>query len=302
MIMARQRSALAFAGGLFHLINNTLYKSGLFLASAPSRRGPGRAISTSSAAGEGMPRTFVAALVSALAISGIRVQRVLLQMDDYQGLLEKASSLSRAMPSGVSSASSWPSSQRLTLASFMKFLHAIFLGQRRERCRRQGAPANQWLATARWPCFASASPFGQGDPLKIFVMPAARRAGLAPAGFLGIYDPRLVLLLFGLASSWARRLRPDPEGALRPGLYRRQRPVRGFPRRRTEFYRRSRRCAPQGSTRPAAKKASTSTTSAPRHLRLSHLFQKAHGGLLQVYVLFILFGVLLFMVLPGRQE
>jgi hypothetical protein len=27
--------------------------------------------------------------------------------------------------------------------------------------------------------------------------------------------------------------------------------------------------------------------------------QKAHGGLLQVYVLFILFGVLLFMVLAG---
>jgi hypothetical protein len=32
---------------------------------------------------------------------------------------------------------------------------------------------------------------------------------------------------------------------------------------------------------------------------LSHLLQKAHAGLLQVYVLFILFGVLLFMILAG---
>jgi hypothetical protein len=32
---------------------------------------------------------------------------------------------------------------------------------------------------------------------------------------------------------------------------------------------------------------------------LSHLLQKAHGGLLQVYVLFILFGALLFLILAG---
>ncbi len=83
----------------------------------------------------------------------------------------------------------------------MKFLHAVFLGQRRERYAGvKEAPANQWLATGALAALCVG--FGllaREIPLKWFVMPAAGEAGLAPAGSLGLYDPRLILLLFGLA-------------------------------------------------------------------------------------------------------
>ena len=144
-------SALAFAGGLFHLINHTIYKSNLFLALGSVEKKAGtNELDELGGLARTMPRTFLAALVGAFAISGVPpFNGFFSKWMIYQGLLEKAATL----PKGYAV---WlliclvlaVFGSALTLASFMKFLHAVFLGQPRERLAKvTEAPANQWLAT-----------------------------------------------------------------------------------------------------------------------------------------------------------
>ncbi|OGD11485.1 MAG: hypothetical protein A2W20_09430 [Candidatus Aminicenantes bacterium RBG_16_66_30] len=300
-------SALAFAGGLFHLINNTLYKSGLFLAlGSVEKRAGTNELDELGGLGRVMPLTFLTALVASLSISGIPpFNGFFSKWMIYQGLLEKASSLSKGY-------ALWlliclvlaVFGSALTLASFMKFLHAVFLGQRRERYAGvKEAPANQWLATGTLALLCVG--FGllaREIPLKIFVMPAAEEAGLAPAGSLGLYDPRLILLLFGLAFvlglivfGLTRKTRTD-EVYIGGNVQSEEFRVAG-----TEFYREITEMRPfKGIYAQAEKKTfDIYELGSKATFGLSHLLQKAHGGLLQVYVLFILFGVLLFMVLAG---
>jgi formate hydrogenlyase subunit 3/multisubunit Na+/H+ antiporter MnhD subunit len=300
-------SALAFAGGLFHLINHTIYKSNLFLALGSVEKKAGtNELDELGGLARTMPRTFLAALVGAFAISGVPpFNGFFSKWMIYQGLLEKAATL----PKGYAV---WlliclvlaVFGSALTLASFMKFLHAVFLGQPRERLAKvTEAPANQWLATGVLALLCAG--FGllaREIPLKLFVLPAADQAGLAPAAFLGVYDPRLILYLFGLAFvlgllvfAFTRKTRYDEVylgGNVQAEAFR----VAG-----TGFYREITEMRPfKGLYARAEKKAFDIYDLGSRAtFGLSHLLQKAHGGLLQVYVLFILFGALLFLILAG---
>jgi formate hydrogenlyase subunit 3/multisubunit Na+/H+ antiporter MnhD subunit len=300
-------SALAFAGGLFHLLNNTLYKSNLFLAlGSVEKRAGTNELDELGGLARAMPRTFLAALVGAFAISGVPpFNGFFSKWMIYQGLLEKASTLSKGY-------AVWllvclvlaVFGSALTLASFMKFLHAVFLGQRRERLAGVlEAPANQWLATGVLALLCTGfGLFAREVPLKLFVLPAAEEAGLAPASFLGVYDPRLIFYLFGLAFvlgfivfAVTRKTRYDEVylgGNAQAEAFR----VAG-----TGFYREITEMRPfKGIYAQAEKKAfDIYDLGARATFGLSHLLQKAHGGLLQVYVLFILFGALLFLVLAG---
>ncbi len=298
-------SALAFAGGLFHLLNHTLYKSGLFLSlGSVEKRAGTNELDDLGGLARAMPATFVAALVGAFSISGIPpFNGFFSKWMIYQGLLEKASGLSHGY-------ALWllvclvlaVFGSALTLASFMKFLHAVFLGQRPERLAGvKEAPANQWLATGALAVLCIG--FGllaKEIPLRLFVLPAAAEAGMAPGEFLGLYDPRLILLLFGLAFLLGlivflltRKRRYDDVylgGNAQAEAFR----VAG-----TEFYREITEMRP---FKAIYKKAEGKTfdiydLGSKATFGLSHLLQKAHAGLLQVYVLFILFGVLLFMAL-----
>lgn len=298
-------SALAFAGGLFHLLNHTLYKSNLFLSlgSVEKRAGTSELDDLGGLA-RAMPLTFVMALIGALSISGIPpFNGFFSKWMIYQGLLEKASGLAPGY-------ALWllvclvlaVFGSALTLASFMKFLHAVFLGQRPERLAGiKEAPANQWLATGTLAVLCVGfGLFAREIPLRMFVLPAAQEAGMAPAGFLGLYNPRFILLLFALAFVLGlivflltRKTRHDEVylgGNAQAEIFR----VSG-----TAFYREITEMRPfKGIYRQAEKKMfDVYDLGSKATFGLSHLLQKAHAGLLQVYMLFILFGVLLFMIL-----
>ena len=298
-------SALAFAGGLFHLLNHTLYKSNLFLSlgSVEKRAGTSELDDLGGLA-RAMPLTFVMALIGALSISGIPpFNGFFSKWMIYQGLLEKASGLAPGY-------ALWllvclvlaVFGSALTLASFMKFLHAVFLGQRPERLAGiKEAPANQWLATGTLAVLCVGfGLFAREIPLRMFVLPAAQEAGMAPAGFLGLYNPRFILLLFALAFVLGlivflltRKTRHDEVylgGNAQAEIFR----VSG-----TAFYREITEMKPfKGIYRQAEKKMfDVYDLGSKATFGLSHLLQKAHAGLLQVYMLFILFGVLLFMIL-----
>jgi len=113
---------IAIIGGLFHMLNNAVYKSGLFLsAGAVEKRAGTTELEKLGGLARYMPVTFVTTLVAALSISGVPpfngfVSKWLV----YQGMLEGGYVIFLVVAIFGSA---------LTLASFIKVLHSLFLGR-----------------------------------------------------------------------------------------------------------------------------------------------------------------------------
>jgi NADH:ubiquinone oxidoreductase subunit 5 (subunit L)/multisubunit Na+/H+ antiporter MnhA subunit len=117
---------VGIAGALFHMFNNTIYKSSLFLAGGEVERRAGTSdLSKLGGLVKAMPLVFVAFLIASLSISGVPpfngfASKWML----YQGIIMSGGSglwvlwLVAAMLGSA-----------LTLASFMKLIHTVFLGQ-----------------------------------------------------------------------------------------------------------------------------------------------------------------------------
>jgi formate hydrogenlyase subunit 3/multisubunit Na+/H+ antiporter MnhD subunit len=115
---------LGIAGGLFHMINNALYKSGLFLMAGSIERYAGSSeLDDLGGLGRKLPWTFGCGTVFALAISGIPpFNGFVSKWMIYQGALSLGGLLGAflfvvALFGSV-----------LTLASFAKVLHSVFWG------------------------------------------------------------------------------------------------------------------------------------------------------------------------------
>jgi len=118
---------IAIVGGLFHMLNNALYKSGLFLAAGAVEKRTGTTDLEKLGGLAGlMPVTFVTTVVTALSISGIPpFNGFVSKWFIYQGMLAKGGNVIFLVAAIFGSA--------LTLASFIKVLHSLFLGRRPER-------------------------------------------------------------------------------------------------------------------------------------------------------------------------
>ena len=126
---------VGFAGGLFHMLNHSVYKAGLFL-SAGSVEHWSRTDEIDKLGGlaKQMPLTFVSFLVCALAISGVPpLNGFVSKWMVYQGVVGLAHEGNRLFPVFLIAAML---GSVLTLASFLKLLHAIFFGQRPEPLAR----------------------------------------------------------------------------------------------------------------------------------------------------------------------
>ncbi|MFH0965506.1 MAG: proton-conducting transporter membrane subunit [Planctomycetota bacterium] len=112
-------------GGLFHMINNAIYKSGLFLSAGAVERATGTTeLDQHGGLARKMPVTFICAAIAALAISGVPplngfASKWLL----YQGALAAPTKWAAVFVAAAVFGSA------LTLASFVKVLHSVFLGQ-----------------------------------------------------------------------------------------------------------------------------------------------------------------------------
>jgi len=117
-------TTIGIIGGLFHMVNNAIYKSNLFLMSGAVGRAAGSdEIENMGGLAKLLPVTFVCGLISALAISGIPpfngfVSKWLV----YQGTLEVAN---RGLATALLVAAVFGSA--LTLASFVKVMYSAFL-------------------------------------------------------------------------------------------------------------------------------------------------------------------------------
>jgi len=121
---------LGIAGGLFHMVNNALYKSGLFLVAGnvESRFGTDK-IENLGVSPRYMPLTFIAALIFALSISGIPpLNGFASKWVIYQGIIDFGNGLGVANKLWVIWLGLAVLGSALTLASFIKLLAGIFFG------------------------------------------------------------------------------------------------------------------------------------------------------------------------------
>jgi len=196
-------SVLAIVGGLFHMINHTIYKSNLFLSlGAVEKQTGSNDLDDLGGLGNKMPMTFITALIGAFAISGIPpFNGFYSKWLIYQGIIDSA----RLATPGYQI---WllvclilaVFGSALTLASFMKFIHAIFLGRRPKVLDDiHEAPSNQWLATGMLSAMCLIfGLFAMALPIKRFILPIMSEYGLKVPAVSGYYDPLLLIVLFGL--------------------------------------------------------------------------------------------------------
>ena len=127
-------SALGIAAGLFHMVNNAIYKGGLFLTAGAVEQTTGKDhLEDLGGLSRVMPFTFFAALIFALSISGIPpFNGFASKWMIYQGIIDFGAGTGIASKLWMVWLGLAVLGSALTLASFVKFIGGIFLGRREE--------------------------------------------------------------------------------------------------------------------------------------------------------------------------
>jgi formate hydrogenlyase subunit 3/multisubunit Na+/H+ antiporter MnhD subunit len=127
---------LGVAGGLFHMVNHALYKSGLFLVAGTVER-YAKTVELDDLGGlrRALPWTLGVAITTAMAISGVPpTNGFASKWLVYQGTLAVGGTLGMLVFAVAVFGSA------LTLASFVKVLHSVFWGPETERSAPAGRP------------------------------------------------------------------------------------------------------------------------------------------------------------------
>jgi multicomponent Na+:H+ antiporter subunit A len=296
-------SLLAIAGGLFHLINNVIYKTGLFfsLGSVEKRIGTNE-LDEMGGLGARMPATFSIGLISALAISGIPpLNGFFSKWMIYQGLLKITGGLAVGhqiwlliclLLAAFGSA--------LTLASFLKFIHTIFLGRRKEEHDTvREAPFNQTLSGGilALACVVLGL-FGGYLILDKLIYPVIVNAfGVLPE-YLGVYQPKILLMLFALVFLLGYILFLVIKNVRYDEIYLGgMKAVEKFRISGTEFYKEIRDMDPLKTFYDWAEKKVFDIYDIGKAVSVffGKLFSRLHSGQLNFYSLWIALGVLIFL-------
>lgn len=199
---------VGMAGALFHMLNHTIYKSCLFLSGGSVEKAAGTdELDDLGNLGKFMPMTFISAAVAALSISGVPpFNGFFSKWMIYQGVID----LSGTSHLWIIWLCAAMFGSALTLASFVKLIHAVFLGQGSgDGPKIKEVPWSMWLPTA----FLAAlclifGVFAASIPLAMFILPSVK--GVMYSGF---WDPGLATILIfigllaGLLIYWFGRKR-----------------------------------------------------------------------------------------------
>ena len=208
-------SPLGIAGGIFHMINNAIYKSGLFLAGASVEHENGTTmLDKLGGLSKAMPITFAVCLIMALSISGVPpLNGFVSKWMIYQSLIsqyaapgmtgaEKILYLVFLVTAMFGSA--------LTLASFVKLIHSVFLGQPSESPEAASKKVSEVKLPMLAPMLMLAflcvlfGVFPYSVPLKTFIYPALASFNIPVPQVIGFWQPDaatallLIALLIGL--------------------------------------------------------------------------------------------------------
>jgi len=141
-------SVIGVAAGLFHMINNALYKSGLFLSAGSVEYRTGKEeIDDLGGLSKAMPFTFFATLIFAMSISGVPpFNGFASKWMIYQGIIEFGSGAGLANKLWVLWLGLAVLGSALTLASFIKLIGGIFLSRRKPEFENlKEVPALMWI-------------------------------------------------------------------------------------------------------------------------------------------------------------
>lgn len=193
---------IGIAGGIFHMLNHTIYKSCLFFTGGNVQS----AVNTTELDELGglarlMPITYISCLVASLSISGVPpFNGFVSKWMVYQGLVSGLQGTNTALKiTAVFGLAAAMFGSGLTLASFMKLIHATFLGQPRNSRTQELKNEVSW--TMWLPCVVLAvlciifGVFANQLPLKYFIIPA-----VGGVSFLGTWYAGLstALIIMGL--------------------------------------------------------------------------------------------------------
>ncbi|MFA6281179.1 MAG: proton-conducting transporter membrane subunit, partial [Candidatus Omnitrophota bacterium] len=135
-------SPLGFAAGLFHMINNSIYKSCLFLDAGNIEKRTGTTdLEQLGGLGKFMPLTFITTMIAALSISGIPpLNGFISKWMVYQGLIDFMNSASSPILKLTIALSLMLAliGSGLTLASFLKIISGVFLGNPKKEVKEVG--------------------------------------------------------------------------------------------------------------------------------------------------------------------
>jgi NADH:ubiquinone oxidoreductase subunit 5 (subunit L)/multisubunit Na+/H+ antiporter MnhA subunit len=193
---------IGIAGGLFHMLNNALYKSCLFLSGGVIEKRTGTTdLGKLGGFVKIMPVTFMTFLIAALAISGV---------PPLNGFVSKWMIYQGVIASGSAGGSLWVLwlvaavfGSALTLASFMKLVHTVFLGQPSVEVERARYKAREATPSMLIPSIILAvlcvvfGVFAYRLPLGMFIMPSLKGS----LAFSGVWSPGLatILIIAGIA-------------------------------------------------------------------------------------------------------
>lgn len=176
-------TVIGIAGGLFHMINHATYKSALFLSAGAVKHQTGESdLEKLGGLAKAMPITFISFLVAAMAISGVPpFNGFISKWFVYQSFVE----LSRSNPIFLIFMIAGMFGSVLTLASFLKLTHSLFLGARPKALAGvKEASFTKWFPplVLALVCIAFGV-FAYRLPLKYLISPALSASVSIPIGF-----------------------------------------------------------------------------------------------------------------------
>ena len=198
---------IGIAGGIFHMLNHAVYKSCLFLnAGSVERQAKTTELDELGGLSKAMPFTYVATLIASLSISGVPpFNGFFSKWLIYQGLViriaEQGTFAQLALNVFCLACAMFGSG--LTLASFMKLMHAVFMGQGSGKTKGvTEAPRAMWVPSM----FLAATCVAFGVfafliPLKMWIFPAVARyqavsQALLPGAWPGLAALAVIAVVF----------------------------------------------------------------------------------------------------------
>jgi len=196
-------SPIGIAGGIFHMLNNSVYKQALFLASGNVEQKIGTTdLDKLGGLSKAMPLTYISALIASLSISGIPpFNGFVSKWMVYQGIIEQLRITDYGLRiTAILCLAAAMFGSALTLASFMKLIHATFLGQlsttNYKLSTRHEVPWTMWFPPLILAIICMIfGIFAYQIPLKYFILPA-----IGGVTFIGTWYAGLstLLIIMGL--------------------------------------------------------------------------------------------------------
>jgi len=207
---------IGIAGGIFHMLNHAVYKSCLFLtAGNVEYRTKTTELDELGGLAKFMPLTYISCLIASLSISGVPpFNGFVSKWMIYQGLVSQLQLMD--YPLRITAALCLVAAMfgsGLTLASFMKLIHAAYLGQRNNESIKhpiKEVPWQMWLPAVILAALCVLfGVFANQIPLKYFIIPAIGKVDFLGDWYAGLSTLLIIAgLILGLVIFKFKEIKP----------------------------------------------------------------------------------------------